>query len=345
MKRLALALMVLAPAVALGGPKYALLTSPSKKVEAIFTWEFKAPQLQATEWVVVVAKPPDLPGQTSVSISAEPDAKQAKEESDLKQPILVWRIPANDDKLKTSVHIRVKTEATLVERRLVPLAPRAKAPKVAALGADERKLFLASTSRLNHDAQDFQDWLDANKLRRLAKETDVDFAFRVFLVIRAKFTYKFPVEHDGKATSTCKAGKGDCGCMSTVFVCACRANGIPARELCGRWADSAKGKDSKIHCKAEFYAEQVGWVPVDATLGMNTAGPDGLRFFGNDPGDFVVWHLDGDVKVDSIHWKVVPSVRLQGVMYWAAASGGNFDKSEAKEDWQVKTSLPSNRRK
>jgi hypothetical protein len=25
-------------------------------------------------------------------------------------------------------------------------------------------------------------------------------------------------------------------------------------------------------------------------------------------------------------------------MNWAAASGGNFDKSEVKEEWQVKTS-------
>ena len=86
-------------------------------------------------------------------------------------------------------------------------------------------------------------------------------------------------------------------------------------------------------------------VPVDATLGMSTPGPAGLRFFGNDPGDFVVMHLDGDVKVDSIHWGAVASTRLQGVMYWATASGGNFDKSKAKEDWQVKTSPPPKRRK
>ena len=338
MKRLALALVFLTPAAALGGPKYALLTSPSKKVEAVFSWDWKTPQLQATEWVIVAARPPELPGQRDVAVSAEPHAKEAKEGSDRQQPILVWRMPVDNDKLKTHVHIRFKTEATLVERHLVPLAPGAKAPKVAALGEGERKLFLTPNPRQNHDAQDFQDWLNATKLRRHAREADVDFAARVFQVIRAKFTYQFPVAHDGKATSTCKAGKGDCGCLSTVFVCACRANGTPARELCGRWAESAKGNDSKTHCKAEFYAEGVGWVPVDATLGMSTPGPAGLRFFGHDLGDFVAWHLDGDVKVDSIHWGVVPSVRLQGVMNWAAASGGNFDKSEVKEDWQVKTS-------
>jgi len=51
------------------------------------------------------------------------------------------------------------------------------------------------------------------------------------------------------------------------------------------------------------------------------------------------------VKVDSIHFGVVTSSRLQGVMYWATASGGNFDKSEGKEDWQVKTSPPAKPRK
>ena len=345
MKRLALALVFLTPAAALGGPRYALLTFPVKKVEAVFSWEFEAPQLQATEWVIVGPQPPELPGQTNVSITAEPEAKKDNEKSDLQQPILVWRIPVKDDKLKTQVHIRFKTEATLMERHLVKLPPGAPAPKVAALGKDQRKLFLAATPRLNHDAQAFQDWLKTNRLRRGVRESDVDFALRVFQVIRGRFTYKYPVDHDGRATSTCKAGQGDCGCLATVFVCACRANGIAARELCGRWAESAKGKDSKIHCKAEFYVEDVGWVPVDATLGMSTPGPAGLRFFGNDPGDFVVMHLDGDVKVDSIHWGAVASTRLQGVMYWATASSGNFDKSKAEEDWQVKTSPPPKRRK
>jgi transglutaminase-like putative cysteine protease len=345
MTRVVLVLLVLSPATALGGPQYAVVTSPSKQAEVVFSWELKAPQLRATEWVVVVARPPELPSQAAVSISAEPDATEAKEGSDLRQPVLVWRIPANEDTLKTRVRIRVKMAATLVERRLVRLAPGAEAPNVAALGEDERTRFLASTARLNHDAPDFQDWLKANTLRRGAREADVDFAARVFQVIRDKFTYKRPFDHDGKATSTCKAGNGDCGCISTVFVCACRANGIPARELCGRWADSATGDDSKVHCKAEFYAENVGWVPVDPTLGMNTPGPAGLRFFGNDPGDFVVMHLDGDLQVDSIHFGVVTASRLQAVMYWARTSGGKFDGSEAREDWQVKQSPPPRRGK
>jgi hypothetical protein len=327
--------MFLMPAAALGDPKYALKTSPSKKVEAVFSWDWTTPQFQATEWVIVAARPPELPGQRDVTVSADPHAKEAKEQSDLQQPILVWRIPVTDDKLKTHVHISFKMVATLMERHLVRLPPGAQVPKVAALGEGERKLFLAATPRLNHDAKEFQDWLNDNKLRRGATEADVDFARSVFLVIRPKFTYQFPAAHDGKATSTCKTGKGDCGCISTVFVCACRANGIPARELCGRWADSAKGDDSKCHCKAEFYAEDVGWVPVDATLGMNKPEKAALQFFGKDPGDFVVWHLDGDVKVDSIHWGVQPSVRLQGVMKWAAAARGNFDKAEDKEDWHV----------
>jgi transglutaminase-like putative cysteine protease len=345
-----LALTLLVPAAALGGPpRYVILTSPAKRVEAVFTSDFTAPELKATEWVIVAARPPELPGQTDVSVSAEPGAREDKELSDLKRPILVWRIPANDDSLKTHVRVRVKTEATLLERRLVEreraLAAGVKPPKVTPLAEGERKLFLAPTPRLNHDAQDFQDWLKANKLRRGSKEADVDFALRAFQVVREKFTYRFPIGHDGKATSMCKAGKGDCGCMSTVFVCACRANGIPARELVGRWAASAKGDDIKIHVKAEFYAENVGWVPVDVTQGNGTPGKDGLTFFGNDPGDFLVMHLDGDLEVDAIHFGRVPAFRLQGVARWATASGGNWDKSEAKEDWQVKTSPPPGRRK
>ena len=55
---------------------------------------------------------------------------------------------------------------------------------------------------------------------------------------------------------------GNCGDYSALFVALCRATGIPARPVVGRWATSSPGD---WHVWAEFYVPECGWVPADAT--------------------------------------------------------------------------------
>jgi transglutaminase-like putative cysteine protease len=66
---------------------------------------------------------------------------------------------------------------------------------------------------------------------------------------------------------------GKCGDLNALFVAMARASGIPARDVYGiRVADSRRGykslgKSGDIskaqHCRAEFYAQNIGWIPVD----------------------------------------------------------------------------------
>ena len=65
---------------------------------------------------------------------------------------------------------------------------------------------------------------------------------------------------------------GKCADLNALFVGLARAAGLPARDVYGaRVADSAEfkclGKSGDItkaqHCRAEFYASSLGWVPVD----------------------------------------------------------------------------------
>jgi transglutaminase-like putative cysteine protease len=65
---------------------------------------------------------------------------------------------------------------------------------------------------------------------------------------------------------------GKCADLNALFVGLARAAGVPARDVYGvRVADSAEfkclGKSGDItkaqHCRAEFYAPSLGWVPVD----------------------------------------------------------------------------------
>ena len=72
-------------------------------------------------------------------------------------------------------------------------------------------------------------------------------------------------------------GVGECGDYSALFIALCRASGIPARSVVGYWALSG---NEQTHVWAEFYLEDLGWVPVDVTIGqLEKSNKD--YYFGN----------------------------------------------------------------
>jgi transglutaminase-like putative cysteine protease len=102
---------------------------------------------------------------------------------------------------------------------------------------------------------------------------------------RARAIYEWIVENTFRDPKTAGCGTGDivdmlesgrlggkCADLSALFVGLARASGIPARDVYGvRVADSATwkslGRAGNItraqHCRAEFFDERHGWVPVD----------------------------------------------------------------------------------
>jgi hypothetical protein len=112
--------------------------------------------------------------------------------------------------------------------------------------------------------------------------------------------------------------------------------------MVGRWAQSAKKEKLgdvdyyQWHVKAEFFADGVGWVPADLSSAvLHDKKPDGLTFFGNDPGDFLVQHLDESLEVDSIHFGRQPILYLQIPVYWVTGQG-TLDNTKRTEGWVVK---------
>jgi transglutaminase-like putative cysteine protease len=78
-------------------------------------------------------------------------------------------------------------------------------------------------------------------------------------------------------------GRGDCGVQGTVFITMCRAAGIPARWQSG-W--QTRPGQVNLHDWAEFYVEPWGWLPADASYGVQRASDDPrVR-------DFYLGHLD-----------------------------------------------------
>jgi hypothetical protein len=147
---------------------------------------------------------------------------------------------------------------------------------------------------------------------------------------------------DRQASAVCRAGKADCGGLSVLFVTILRGNNIPARTLIGRWAQSSKAKDTvgdlpyyQTHVKAEFYAEEIGWVPADLATALYDKKGDGLSCFGHDPGDFLTQHVDEHLRLDSFHFGKQDMEFLQGPAYWVTGRG-NIEPTHTEEKWEVR---------
>ena len=129
--------------------------------------------------------------------------------------------------------------------------------------------------------------------------------------------------------------------MSIVFASAAPALGdpdaAPHRSL-GRVFEApgrlTERMNDQVHVKAEFFAQGVGWVPVDLSSAvLHDRSPEGLRYFGNDSGDFVTFHVDSDMTVETyfgrrtIEWLQVPSYWVIGV--------GSLDGLTTRSAWKV----------
>lgn len=335
--------------------QYVLETQPAQRIEAVLTQEIRAPGLEADEWVAFIARPIDLAGQTQVEVKSVPNGIEVTDLSDLKRPLMMIRAPGKQSGAKDTFKVVAKYQATLHSRVLRRVGAsegttRAKPPATADLGQaaialsdHERQQWLTRSSHFDFESGALQEWIKTNDLMRDDDECEIDFARRVFSTIKTGFKYDYRAEMDRRASSVCTAKTSDCGGLSVLFVSALRANNVPARVLVGRWALSSKLGEHlngiryhQCHVKAEFFAENVGWVPVDMSSAiLHDAGGDGMQYFGRDRGDFITMHLDPDIVVNTMHFGHKQTPWLQGVTFWVTGQG-NLDKLSTEENWTVK---------
>jgi len=153
-------------------------------------------------------------------------------------------------------------------------------------------------------------------------------------VQRARAIYEWTVENTFRDPKTRGCGAGDvkamletgalsgkCADLNALFVALCRAAGVPARDVYGvRVVESPRGYKSMgrlgditkaQHCRAEFYAQDVGWVPVDPadvrkvvleerpnlTLADDVVRQMRTFLFGNWEGNWLAYNYAHDVKL------------------------------------------------
>ena len=327
-------------------PKVILATKPAKAVEATLTQTITIPDCRVDKWVLFAARPVDTPGQRHVEWAMDPPAKESQEWGPQRRPVLAARLAVKEGKNEENRHavtVRLTYKAELMSRDLKPREAASEAPAVEPPAKRERASALAATTTFDFDSPEFQDWLDHEMLRPGEGETEMDFATRAFRWVTRSCRYEYTGDMDRKASHVCAGRKSDCGGLSALLVSALRANGIPARQLVGRWAMSEKPGEKvgeveyhQQHAKCEFFAAGVGWVPADpssAVLWDKTA--DGLAFFGHDAGDFLAFHYDDDFRLRTVLFGTQKLPYLQQVGFWVAGDG-SVDGLKYETKWEVK---------
>jgi hypothetical protein len=323
---------------------YVLDARETKKVQATLRYEVTHPHLKAKEWVVFLAEAPELPRQRGVKMTIDPAGVRIKEIGGAGRDMVRLRLPVvPGDAAEKSLRLTVHYEATLHACTLRSRRAGEAAPLIAPLTKVERDRYLAEKAEYDFSRPAFQAWMKHHRLTRKQGEADVDFARRVFLAIVQNFKYEYAGAMDRRASAVCVSKASDCGGMAMTFVAALRSQGIPARALFGRWAQSSKMGETlsgveyhQWHVKAEFYAAEVGWTPVDLSSAVvHDKSPEKLHYFGNDPGNFLVQHVDPAWKVDTVHFGQHDVSWMQLPVYWVTGMG-NLNDAKTRESWHVR---------
>ncbi len=323
--------------------EYVLDIRPIRRIEAVLDQTIHAPKLNASEWVLIAPIAPTLSGQTEVKTALDPSGKETTESSELSRPVLRARHQVGRGLPTKNCRVQLHYSAVIRSRRLVSRdVYEGRPPRVPNLERDERRQTLITRGRYSLDSPAVQTWLKQNELKRGEDESDLDYGRRCFLAIKNSFEYSYANTMSRTPQVLCEDREGDCGGLSILFTALMRANDIPARVLVGRWLRSSQqGKEwfgvaySETHAEAEFWCKGLGWVPVDlASAVLYDDGRPGLKFFGNDPGDFFVQHTDADLILDTVHFGKQTLPWLQSTAWWATGSG-SVDDWTSEELWTV----------
>ena len=313
-------------------------TAPARHIRALLSDTWETPGIAAQKWAFFIPVPPSCvwqnPLRTSLTVDNLPAAQGITQElSPLHRPLLWVRVPAPRRRVPEAVTARVLYDIVLCSRRLVPGPPAA---PVVPLSAFEQKCSTRVSETIDFRDVAFAEWLDFQGLHPAPSERDLDFAFRVYQKIRKVYHYRYEAAQSRKVSSLCHTNATDCGGLSNLFVAALRAGGVPAHTLGGRLAKSAVRPDDRgqCHVRAEFFAAGIGWVPVDMSFGVGASDRDALKFFGNDPGDFLAMFCDWDFVLSPGRFGMRPQAGFQSLSHWVWGDG-ILQHSTDSEDWQV----------
>ncbi len=321
-------------------PKWKIEAEDRENVEARMSYEIHTTNFLVNRWMVYMPEPPELPSQTNVKVSGSPKCKIVAERSAIARKVRLTDLTVIGPSAGHKFHTDLTVQATLRTRKLVPLLEGEKPPKVTPLTKAEAKYYTSPGEAIDFNTSSFQNWLDTKKLHLKKGEQPIHFAERVLEVIRSDYKYKFTIGKK-QASALCEQDTTDCCGMTYLFVGALRANDIPARALVGRLdktrTNGAQPTDSgydQTHIRAEFYVNDVGWVPADPAYANGNKVKKVREFIGNDPGDLLVLHVDVDFKLPYVNHVQTAECLQSNPSYWTYGKG-QFDGAYGDTGWEL----------
>jgi transglutaminase-like putative cysteine protease len=299
--------------------------------------------VQVDTWTAYASYPPTCDSQNRVAAelrvadNATLRGSLAREKSQLGREVLFLHFHPTNGAYAHQITVLTRYSGNLFSQELVngpsPIA-------VTPLTPSDREKALGSSKWLDWKSPSFQNWLDTQALRRKTNESDLQFSWRVFQKIRANYNYWYDEKQNRSVSNLVALNRTDCGGFCGLFVGALRANDIPARMLFGKWArykneGQTAIERSKNHVKAEFYADKIGWVPVELSGAICDKSAPAINYFGRSDGRFITLEIDPDVILDTRVIGDQCEDSLQNSAIWFHGRGPGWDRVTRRFDWVV----------
>jgi transglutaminase-like putative cysteine protease len=239
--------------------------------------------------------------------------------------------PASADK-----PLRVVTEFKVLRKKISGMADAAKARPM----TEEHRRLFATELRLDEKHMEVTPTIQtlADSLAGSEKNPVVQ-AHRFFNYVIEKTDHysKFGSMPKGKClgdAGECLAGTGDC-CTDqhALFIALCRARGIPCRLMFGsrlKPENLGKDHDPGYRCWPNFFAPELGWVPLDVSSGDTAAAGRADDWFGGLDENRLEWAEGRDFDLEP-RSDVRPDLVIRG---WVEVDGKPHKKFDRTLNFQ-----------
>ncbi|EMI18728.1 transglutaminase domain protein [Rhodopirellula maiorica SM1] len=321
-------------------PQLEMVREESQRIVGTLKGSLTTPSMAVNTWVVVVPQVPSFDGQQVIDQATSLDAEEIVDQSPEKRPLLRSKVKVAAPETPSTSSYESAITVQLYSRKLKRRSQRHS--DVQDLLPSERDRYLVPDRYFDYESEAFRAWKEQHGFVREKRESEFAFAHRVFQTITTDYSYQYEFRQERTATNLCQLNETDCGGLSILFTTVMRSEAIPARTLVGRWAKSASraskrggDRDDAFHVIAEFFAKDIGWIPVDAASAvLHDNTPTKTKYFGIQAGNFVTFHFDQEVLIDTDLWGVKPMGFVQMPKYWFRGKGA-FDDIVFKHDWIV----------
>ncbi len=273
---------------------YHLNVVPERKIQARYFIEQTIDAGGVVDWQGTFPSPPQY--------LTQPDAKVVEfrmggrvvkpaviRDGRLGRPLLNYHVVTSSVEQLKTMSLEVVVESTFCSVQLVPGKPEKPAPP---LPRSERNAYTKDTPFYDFTSSSVRSFIKDHKLIREADESDIAFGWRALCAVRGALKYVNPMTPPlaFSATATAARCTGDCLSSNALFTAIMRRNKIPTKNIGGFHSpDNASveaHRSGDSHSQTIFWAENVGWVPVDATAPVKEATKiENATAFGCNPGE------------------------------------------------------------